>query len=682
MDISHAQRAEAALTQMLVSVGDCSAADLRRDLETSKAIGSKLAAYQARAAAALAALERHGDGGAGVLRHATGVSRRRAESQARTARVLEDMPAVREALEDGRVTFANAARLAQAAEGTGSGAVEADASLLAKAESMTDDRFAREARRWTASHQPDDGEADYQRRRARRWLRLWDGDDGMTQLRGELDPVTGERIRNRLEAEARRLRRAAGGGGVGGVGEAGAGAGGEAKGDGDGGDGDGGDGDGGDGDGKPTFAQAMADSLDGLTAIGSSVGGLAGDGGPYSRGNGGNGGACESGGAGTPAREGNPNNRDSDGTAHAADDTGTEEPNPSKRDGSNGGSPTGDDPATRSNDNTGDTDSGDGSNGGSPTRDDPATRSNDNTGDTSGGDGSNGGSPTRDDPATRSNDNTGDTGNGDGSDGGSPTGDDPATRSNDNAGDTDSGDGASTAVTGNAARANNTNTGGSHHDSSGVSSGSRDRRTSDNASDPDPAAEATSTNTGGSRRDNGAGGGSGDTRDRRTSGSGDSDCSCGRRKASVRPIADIAVVSHVDSATGDLVSQLATGEPLPPSVLEMLACNAAITGVLYDTAGTPLWRGTTKRTATAAQLKALIARDGGCVGCGCHPALCQAHHIRPASQGGPTTISNMVLLCWYCHQRVHHNQWTVARRHGRFEVLPPVRTRWGPARAP
>ena len=592
MDISHAQRAEAALTQMLASVGDRSASELRRDLETSKAIGSKLAAYQARAAAALAALERHGDGGAGVLRHATGVSRRRAESQARTARVLEDMPAVREALEDGRVTFANAARLAQAAEGTGSGAVEADASLLAKAESMTDDRFAREARRWTASHQPDDGEADYQRRRARRWLRLWDGDDGMTHLRGDLDPVTGERIRNRLEAEARRLRRAAGGEGVGGVGEAGAG--GEAK-------GDGGAGDGGAGDGRPTFAQAMADSLDGLTAIGSSVGGFAGDGDPYSRGNGGNGGACESGGAGTPAREGNPNNRDSDGTAHADSNLTTEEPNPSKRVGSVGDS---------------------------------------------------------------------------------PTGDDPATRSNHDAGDTGNADSASTAVTGNAAKANNTNTGGSHHDSSGVSGDSRDRRTSDNASDPDPAAEATSTNTGGSRRDNGAGGGSGDTRDRRTSGRGDSDCSCGRRKASVRPIADIAVVSNVDSATGDLVSQLATGEPLPPSVLEMLACNAAITGVLYDTAGTPLWRGTTKRTATAAQLRALIARDGGCVGCGCHPALCQAHHIRPASQGGPTTISNMVLLCWHCHQRVHHNQWTVARRRGRFEVLPPVRTRWGPARAP
>lgn len=92
-----------------------------------------------------------------------------------------DMPGVREALESGRVSFANAARLAQAAEGVEASAVEADASLLAKAESMTDDQFAREARRWTASQQADRGEADYQRRRARRWLRLWDGDGGMTQ---------------------------------------------------------------------------------------------------------------------------------------------------------------------------------------------------------------------------------------------------------------------------------------------------------------------------------------------------------------------------------------------------------------------------------------------------------------------------------------------------------------------
>ena len=142
------------------------------------------------------------------------------------------------------------------------------------------------------------------------------------------------------------------------------------------------------------------------------------------------------------------------------------------------------------------------------------------------------------------------------------------------------------------------------------------------------------------------------------------------------------MVSHVDPGTGQLVSQLATGEPLPPSVLDLLSCNAALTGVLYDTAGTPLWRGTTKRTATAAQLRALIARDGGCIGCHIHPALCQAHHIRPVAQGGPTTIANMALLCWHCHNKVHHNQWAVRRRNGRLVLEPPIRTRLGPARAP
>ncbi len=490
MVISQAQRAEAAVTRMLATVGDCSAADLRRDLETSKAIESKLAAYQARAAATLAALERHGDGGAGVLRHATGVSRRQAESQVRTARVLEDMPTVREALEEGRVSFANAARLAQAAEGTESGAVEADAGLLAKAESMTDDQFAREARRWTAGRQPDDGEADYQRRRARRWLRLWDGDDGMTQLRGELDPVTGERIRNRLEAEARRLRTT----------DAGADGGG-----------------GGAGGGKRTFPQAMADALDGLTATGSTVG--------------------------RPTVESNPDSSD----APTASSTRTK------------------------NDSNGSSSSGTPEEGDNHSPSPSSTRTN--------------------------------------------------------------------------------------RDSNGGSSGSRG-------------------NSGA-----GSGGGRG-TRGRRTSGGGGDTCSCGRRKSNVGPIADIAVVSHVDPGTGQLVSQLATGEPLPPSVLDLLSCNAALTGVLYDTAGTPLWRGTTKRTATAAQLRALIARDGGCIGCHIHPALCQAHHIRPVAQGGPTTIANMALLCWHCHNKVHHNQWAVRRRNGRLVLEPPIRTRLGPARAP
>ncbi|MYG98638.1 MAG: DUF222 domain-containing protein [Acidimicrobiaceae bacterium] len=552
---TQAEVAEAAVTRMLASVGDRSVAELLQDLETSKAIESKLAVYQVRAAATLAALERHGDGGAGVLRHATGVSRRQAESRARTARILEEMPAAREALESGRVSFANAARLAQAAEGVEAGAVEADASLLAKAESMTDDQFAREARRWTASHQADGGEADYRRCRERRSLRMWDGDDGMTHVKGEFDPVTGERIRNRLEAEARRLRRADGAGSGGGGGGAG-----------------GGD--------KRGFGQAMADALDGLTDVGSGVGRIAG--GAAGRGDP----AGGSDGTGSPA-----GNNSTGGSDHSSTDSNVD---------------------GRTGSGAGDSDHG--------------SAGNNSTGRTSGGTSTAGGAAGTRDPASRASDDHAGK---------------PATNS-----------------AGAPARTNGTGGGSATPDDTTNSSSDR--------SDPPSG--------------NGASGGS--TTRGRTTGSSDGDCSCGRRQRGGRPIADIAVVSHVDSATGDLVSQLATGEPLPPSVLDLLSCNAALTGVLYDTAGTPLWQGTTKRTATAAQLKALIARDGGCIGCGCHPALCQAHHIRPVCRGGPTTVANMTLLCWHCHNKVHHNQWQVLRRNGRLVLEPPIRTRWGPARAP
>ena len=526
MVISQAQRAEAAVTQMLSSArdGGVAARDLRTALEMSRAIASKLIAFQARAAAVLAARESHGDGGAGVLRHATGVPRRQAEGRVRAVRVLDDLPAVRDALEEGKVSFANAARLAEAAEAAGGDVVQADAGLLSDAESMSDDQFAREARRWTARNRPDGGEADYARRRARRWLRIWDGDDGMTQLRGELDPMTGERIRNRLEAEARRLRRS------------------DSR------------------DERRSFPQAMADALDGVTAAGNHI--------------------IQSG-AGSSA-----DSRDASG-ADSRDAGGAD---------SRAAGPGAD------------------THGAADGHD--ASRDADTS--SAGGTG-----------------NRGAEGRGSGSRG------DP-----DNHEATDH----------SASRDADTNSADGHGDSD---AGGRDAEHHSGGNRGDPSNHETEHHSGGNRGDPGIA-------DVRWS----------------RPIADIAVVSYVDTATGDLVSQLATGEPLPPSVLEQLACNASITGILYDTAGTPLWRGTAKPTATAAQRKALIARDGGCVGCHCHPALCQAHHIRPVSQGGPTRISNMVLVCWNCHYKIHHHQWTVVRRHGRFGLLPPVRTRWGPAHAP
>jgi len=101
------------------------------------------------------------------------------------------------------------------------------------------------------------------------------------------------------------------------------------------------------------------------------------------------------------------------------------------------------------------------------------------------------------------------------------------------------------------------------------------------------------------------------------------------------------------------IAVLKDGTALPQSVLDRLACTSDITGVVFNGPGQPLWIGRTHRSATLAQWKTLIARDRGCVGCGADPNRCEAHHIQPWNRGGPTDITNMVLVCSRCHHNIH-----------------------------
>ena len=133
------------------------------------------------------------------------MSRSDARSRVRTAAAVGAMPAVQDAVEEGRISAANARRLADVVGKTSAGEVGSDEELLAKAESLPPDKFAKAAKRWTAERQADGGEAEYRRLRARRAVRVWDGDDGMVHLYGQFDPVTGRRIRSRLNKEAHRL---------------------------------------------------------------------------------------------------------------------------------------------------------------------------------------------------------------------------------------------------------------------------------------------------------------------------------------------------------------------------------------------------------------------------------------------------------------------------------------------
>ena len=207
MLIEAARRAEAAVKEMLALVNDGSAScvEIREALPVSKAIAGVNSAFQVAGAAAVAGRERHGDGGAEVLATAVGLSRREAHSQVKTAEALQQTPKVRDAVAEGRVSAANAKQLAGAVEKTSAADVETDGELLAKAESMQPEQFAREARRWVTDRDGDGGASEHARQRARRWVKVWDADDGMVHLHGKFDTVTGRRIGNRLRAEAARM---------------------------------------------------------------------------------------------------------------------------------------------------------------------------------------------------------------------------------------------------------------------------------------------------------------------------------------------------------------------------------------------------------------------------------------------------------------------------------------------
>ena len=192
----------------LVNDADTSTAAARRVLEDSKAFGAQVAVLQADAAALVAKRDRHGDGGVGVLAQSAGLSKRDAVSQVKTVEILQSMPSARGALESGEISVANARTLATACERTSAEQVEQDTGLLAQAATLSPEQFTREAGRWAAKRQEDDGEERYRRQRARRRLSFWDGDDGMVNVRGELDPVTGAKVRKRFVQEAERLRRA------------------------------------------------------------------------------------------------------------------------------------------------------------------------------------------------------------------------------------------------------------------------------------------------------------------------------------------------------------------------------------------------------------------------------------------------------------------------------------------
>jgi hypothetical protein len=76
----------------------------------------------------------------------------------------------------------------------------------------------------------------------------------------------------------------------------------------------------------------------------------------------------------------------------------------------------------------------------------------------------------------------------------------------------------------------------------------------------------------------------------------------------------------------------------------------------------PLDVGAATSTIPAHLRRAVIRRDRHCAfpGCRQQPAGCQVHHLIPRSRGGPTALTNLLLLCSFHHLiALHRWGWTI-----------------------
>jgi hypothetical protein len=81
----------------------------------------------------------------------------------------------------------------------------------------------------------------------------------------------------------------------------------------------------------------------------------------------------------------------------------------------------------------------------------------------------------------------------------------------------------------------------------------------------------------------------------------------------------------------------------------------------HDQDGRVVEVGARTRTIPPALRRALLHRDHGCRFPGCAARFGQGHHIRHWAQGGPTTLSNLALLCRRHHRAVHEEGFQVER---------------------
>jgi hypothetical protein len=126
------------------------------------------------------------------------------------------------------------------------------------------------------------------------------------------------------------------------------------------------------------------------------------------------------------------------------------------------------------------------------------------------------------------------------------------------------------------------------------------------------------------------------------------------------------VVVHVDAAVladADAPGQsvIEPGARVSAEISQRLACDASRVVMRHDADGKITEIGARTRAIPPAIRRALHHRDQGCRFPGCGSRFGQGHHIRHWAHGGPTTLSNLALLCRRHHRAVHEEGYQMTR---------------------
>jgi hypothetical protein len=125
-------------------------------------------------------------------------------------------------------------------------------------------------------------------------------------------------------------------------------------------------------------------------------------------------------------------------------------------------------------------------------------------------------------------------------------------------------------------------------------------------------------------------------------------------------IVDLATLTGADGAPGADYGFGATSSTI---WAQRMSCDAQIARIVFGPRGDILDSGRATRSFTAAQLRAITARDRHCIwpGCDAPPGWCHAHHRTHWGHGGPSSVTNGALLCGRHHDRVHVNGHQIIR---------------------